>query len=73
VTANEDLTVGNLGLNDQDENDMAFLQTLTDGNTTTSPAVTAQLQQNIREIRKNMQQEAQARSSRTNLYHGSAN
>jgi cytochrome c peroxidase len=73
VNANEDPTVGNLGLSDQDENDIvAFLQTLTDGYTTSNPAVTARIQRNIREIRKNMQQQ-EARSSSPNRSHGSGN
>lgn len=38
VSANEDQTVGNLGLTPQDEDDIvAFLKTLTDGYSTTSP------------------------------------
>jgi cytochrome c peroxidase len=73
VTSNEDLTVGNLGLSDQDENDIvAFMQTLTDGYTSSNPAVTAKMQRNIREIRKNMQQQ-EARSSNPNRTHGSVN
>jgi cytochrome c peroxidase len=72
VTANEDATVGNLGLSDQDENDVvAFMQTLTDGYTTSNPMVTAKVQRNIREIRKNMQQQ-QARNPQRNDSHPSA-
>jgi cytochrome c peroxidase len=58
VTANEDTTVGALGLSDADENDVvAFLQTLTDGYTTSNPTVAAKLQHNLKEIRKNLQQQ----------------
>ena len=71
VSSNEDMTVGNLGLSDQDENDIvAFMQTLTDGYTISNPAVTAKIQRNIREIRQNMQQQ-EARSSKRNDSHGS--
>ncbi len=55
VSQNEDTTVGNLGLSDQDENDIvAFLKTLTDGYTTNS-ATTNAIQQNIRQYRQSMQ------------------
>jgi hypothetical protein len=38
---------------------VAFLRTLTDGYTTGNPAVTAKIEHNIKEIRKNaLQQEA---------------
>jgi cytochrome c peroxidase len=63
VSANEDTTVGNLGLSDQDENDIvAFMQTLTDGFTTGNSEVSAKIERNIKEIRKNMLQQ-QARNS----------
>jgi cytochrome c peroxidase len=63
VSANEDTTVGNLGLSDQDENDIvAFMQTLTDGFTTSNSEATAKIERNIKEIRKNMLQQ-QARNS----------
>jgi cytochrome c peroxidase len=56
VTANEDPTVGNLGLSDEDENDIvAFLRTLTDGYTATNANVTAKIDRNLKEIRRNMQ------------------
>ena len=56
VTQNEDPTVGNLGLSDQDENDIvAFLETLTDGYTKTSLAVSNAIQQNIRQMRESLQ------------------
>jgi cytochrome c peroxidase len=72
VTANEDSTVGNLGLSDQDENDIvAFMRTLTDGYTTSNPDVTAKIQRNIREIRKNMLQQ-EARNSKRNDAHPAA-
>jgi cytochrome c peroxidase len=71
VSSNEDFTVGNLGLSDQDENDIvAFMQTLTDGYTTSNPAVTAKIQRNIHEIRQNMLQQ-EARTSKRNDSHGS--
>ncbi len=66
VTSNEDPTVGNLGLSDQDEDDVvAFLRTLTDGYTTSNPDVTAKIQRNIREIRSRMMQQ-QAHNSTGN-------
>jgi cytochrome c peroxidase len=56
VSQNEDTTVGKLGLSDQDENDIvAFLQTLTDGYTKTSPAVSNAIQHNIRQMRESLQ------------------
>jgi hypothetical protein len=58
VTANEDTTVGDLGLSDEDENDVvAFLQTLTDGYTTTNPNITAKIQRNLKDMRKQLQQQ----------------
>ena len=73
VTTNEDPTVGNLGLSDQDENDIvAFMQTLTDGYTTTNPNITAKIQRNIREIRKNMVQQ-EVRDTRQTHSHESSN
>jgi cytochrome c peroxidase len=56
VMQNEDPTVGNLGLSDQDEDDIvAFLETLTDGYTKTNPAVTNTIQRNIRQMRESLQ------------------
>ena len=56
VSQNEDTTVGKLGLSDQDEDDIvAFLKTLTDGYTTTNPAVSNTIQQNIRAMRESLQ------------------
>jgi cytochrome c peroxidase len=73
VTTNEDTTVGSLGLSGQDEDDVvAFLQTLTDGYTTSNPAITAKIQHNIQEIRKNLARE-EARRSDQNLVHSSGN
>jgi cytochrome c peroxidase len=73
VSANEDPTVGNLGLSDEDEDEIvAFLKTLTDGYTTSSPELTARIQHNIREIRKNMLQQ-EARGPNQNRSHGSPN
>jgi cytochrome c peroxidase len=73
VKANEDTTVGALGLSDEDENDVvAFLGTLTDGFTTSNPEITANVQHNIREIRKNMLQQ-EARGSNLSRSHGSPN
>jgi cytochrome c peroxidase len=73
VSSNEDTTVGALGLSDEDENDVvAFLQTLTDGYTTGNPAVTAKIERNIREIRKNMEQQ-EAHNSSGKHSHGTAN
>lgn len=61
VSANEDTTVGNLGLSDSDEDDIvAFLRTLTDGFTSTNPAVAAKLQTTIRQMRKGLEQQARA-------------
>ena len=73
MTANEDTTVGDLGLSDEDENDVvAFLQTLTDGYTTSNPDVTAKIERNLKEMRKNLQQQ-EARNSGGNHPHGAAN
>jgi hypothetical protein len=47
------------------------MQTLTDGYTSSNPAITAKIQRNIREIRKNMQQQ-EARNSKRNDSHRSA-
>lgn len=59
VSDNEDQTVGALGLTDQDENDIvAFLRTLTDGYTAGNPDASARIEHNIREIRKNMLQQS---------------
>jgi cytochrome c peroxidase len=56
VSQNEDRTVGELGLSDQDEDDIvAFLKTLTDDYTTTGPAVANTIQQNIRAMRESLQ------------------
>ena len=56
VASNEDTTVGNLGLSEQDENDIvAFLQTLTDGYTSSNPAMAARIQSGIQEMRKGIQ------------------
>jgi cytochrome c peroxidase len=52
VSTNEDMTVGNLGLSDQDEDDIvAFLQTLSDGYMTSNPDMAAKIQTSIRQIR----------------------
>jgi len=73
VSANEDPTVGALGLSDEDESDIvAFLKTLTDGYTTSNPEITAKVQRNIREIRKKMLEE-EALGSNQNRSHGTTN
>jgi cytochrome c peroxidase len=73
VSSNEDTTVGALGLSDQDEDDVvAFLQTLTDGYTTGNPAVTAKIERNIKEIRNNMQQQ-EAHNNSGKHSHGTTN
>ncbi|AXC10154.1 Cytochrome c peroxidase family protein [Acidisarcina polymorpha] len=56
VSANEDTTVGNLGLSDADENDVvAFLKTLTDGYTSKSSVDLSSVQENIRARRESQQ------------------
>lgn len=56
VSSNEDMTVGNLGLSDQDEDDIvAFLETLTDGYMKSNPELAAKIQANIRQIRASNQ------------------
>ena len=74
VTANEDKTVGNLGLSDQDENDIvAFLETLTDGYMNSNPEVAAKIQHNLREIKKNLEEQARISSENHAHAHGAAN
>jgi cytochrome c peroxidase len=54
VTANEDTTVGNLGLSDSDEDDIvAFMKTLTDGYMSNSQVNLTVVQANIRQRRAN--------------------
>lgn len=57
VTANEDTTVGSLGLSDSDEDDVvAFLKTLTDGYTSKSAVdLSATVQESMRKSRENLQ------------------
>jgi len=56
VEANQDTTIGNLGLSDSDEDDLvAFLKTLTDGYMTTSSATANKVLENIRKIRQSQQ------------------
>jgi cytochrome c peroxidase len=56
VEANQDTTIGNLGLSESDEDDLvAFLKTLTDGYMTTSSAAANKVQENIRKIRQSQQ------------------
>ena len=56
VEANQDTSIGNLGLSDSDEDDLvAFLKTLTDGYMTTSSAAANKVQENIRKIRQSQQ------------------
>ena len=56
VEANQDTTIGNLGLSDSDEDDLvAFLKTLTDGYMTTSSATGSKVLENIRKIRESQQ------------------
>jgi cytochrome c peroxidase len=51
VATNEDTTVGALGLSDQDENDIvAFLRTLTDGYVSSNPQMAAKIRRNITEM-----------------------
>lgn len=55
VTANEDTTVGALGLSNSDEDDLvAFMRTLTDGYTTSSPEAN-KIGEDIRKIRESQQ------------------
>jgi cytochrome c peroxidase len=73
VSANEDTTVGDLGLSEDDEEDIvAFLKTLTDGYTTSNPDVAAKIQHNLREIQRNLR-EQEARTSLVDHSRGAAN
>jgi cytochrome c peroxidase len=57
VTANEDTTIGNLGLSDSDEDDIvAFLKTLTDGFMSQSAVnLTPAIEGSMRQHRQNIQ------------------